>query len=68
MLVDKREGWMRYERQKQEHASHRQRDMAIYRYVVAGQLSHREIGAKYSLSAARVSQIAARIAEERTKK
>jgi DNA-directed RNA polymerase subunit RPC12/RpoP len=50
------------------HASHRQRDLAIFRYVAAGQLSHCEIGAKYGLSAARVSQIAARMAEERKAK
>jgi DNA-directed RNA polymerase specialized sigma subunit len=59
---------MRYERQKLEHASHRQRDMAIFRYVAAGRMSHREIGAKYGLSAARVAQIAARMAEERKAK
>jgi len=59
---------MKYERQKKERASHRQRDMAIYRYSLAGVLSFGEIGAKFHLSGARASQIASRIAKERAKK
>jgi len=59
---------MKYERQKKERASHRTRDMAIYRYSIAGVLSFKEIGAKFNLTGARASQIASRIAKERAKK
>lgn len=58
---------MKYEYQKAILASHRLRDMRIYRAYTLGAYSYHEIGQKHGLSAARVGQIVNRIKRERKK-